>query len=94
MRGGFYLRIFYFKHNVSIISWKMCLRGIVPLKPKPSIALISTNENKTFLDLVLMMRRCFPCIYLRNRKEGKISSSSLAEPHVHLSLTHGLTSLG
>lgn len=60
MKGNLFLSIFYFKHNVSTISWKICVRGIIPLKPKPGIALISTHQNKTSLDLVLITEKCFP----------------------------------
>lgn len=74
MRGNFYLSIFYFKHNVSIISWKICVKGIIPLKPKPGIALISTNQNKTSLDLVLITEKRFLCIYLTGQMERRVGS--------------------
>ena len=54
--------IFYFKHTTT--SCRTCLQRIVSLKPKPGIALISTNWNKIFLALGLIMKKCFPCIYL------------------------------
>lgn len=62
MLSNYYLTIFYFKHTTT--SCKICLQRIAPLKPKPGIALISTNWNKTFLALGLIMKKCFPCMYL------------------------------
>lgn len=83
MKGNLFLSIFYFKHNVSTLSWKICVRGIIPLKPKPGIALISAHQNKTSLDLVLITEKCFPCIYLTGKTEqgiGSISPCALASP--------------
>lgn len=42
----------------------MFMGNIVPLKPKLGIAPSSTNQNKIFLALGLIMEKCFPCIYL------------------------------
>lgn len=74
MRGNFYLSIFYLKHNVSIISWKIRVKGIIPLKPKPGTALISTNQNKTSLDLVLITEKRFLRINQTGQMERRVGS--------------------
>lgn len=52
---------------------------MVPSKLKPGIVLISTNQNKIFLDLVLMMH----LLNWENEKGvGGISPSVLAQPRV------------
>ena len=48
--------------------------NIVPLKPKPGIALISTNQSKIFLALGLIMEKCFPCIYLNWEKKRELEA--------------------
>lgn len=56
--GGCYLRVLCYKRKTT--SWKICLRGMVPWEPKSGIVLISTNQNRIFLDLVLDKVQMFP----------------------------------
>jgi len=55
---GCYLRILCYKRKTT--SWKICLRGMVPWKPKSGRVLISTNQDRIFLDLVLDKVQMFP----------------------------------